>query len=209
MMDYLRKPEAIYEQSFNMIRAEADIARFATDERDVAIRLIHACGMTDIVDDLVMSEGAVATGRAALDAGASIICDVRMVAEGVITRNLGSSNEVLCGLNTDEARTFATTQDTTRSAGGIEALKDRMAGSIVAIGNAPTALFHLLERMDEGFPKPALILGFPVGFVGAAESKDALIADARGVPFITLRGRRGGSALASAAVNAVAVGLGT
>lgn len=209
MMDYLREPEAIYEQSFKIIRDEADLARFSDNERDVAIRLIHACGMVDIADDLVVSEEAVTAGRAALDAGAPIICDVRMVAEGVITRNLRGANEVLCGLNTDDARTFAKAQGTTRSAGGIEALKDRMAGAIVAIGNAPTALFHLLERMDDGFPKPALILGFPVGFVGAAESKDALIADARGVPFVALRGRRGGSALAAAAVNAVAVGLGT
>ncbi len=208
-MDYLRAPEAIYAESFATIRREASLGRFAPEDQDMVIRLIHAYGMVDIADDLVISPGAVAAGKAALAKGAPIICDVRMVAEGVIRRKLAAGNEVLCGLGDVGVPELATQLQTTRSAAGIEVLAPLMAGSIVAIGNAPTALFHLLERMDEGFPKPALILGFPVGFVGAAESKDALIANARGVPFVALKGRRGGSALAAAAVNALAAGLNT
>jgi precorrin-8X/cobalt-precorrin-8 methylmutase len=208
-MDYLRSPDDIYAQSFATIRREAGLGRFCSDEQDVATRLIHACGMIDIADDLIFSKGAVAAGRKALAASAPIICDVRMVAEGIIGRNLSAGNKILCNVATDEAREHAITHATTRSAAGIEVLQPFMAGSVVAIGNAPTALFHLLERMDENFPKPALILGFPVGFVGAVESKAELAANARGVPFITLVGRRGGSALAAAAVNALAVGLGT
>ncbi len=208
-MDYLRAPEAIYAESFAIIKREASLGRFAPEDQDMVIRLIHACGMVDIADDLVISPGAVAAGKAALAKGAPIICDVRMVAEGVIRRKLAAGNEVLCGLGDAGVSDVVEKLKTTRSAAGIEVLAPLMAGSIVAIGNAPTALFHLLERMDEGFPKPALILGFPVGFVGAAESKDALIANARGVPFVALKGRRGGSALAGAAVNALAAGLNT
>ncbi len=208
-MDYLRAPDAIYAESFAIIRREASLGRFAPEDQDMVIRLIHACGMVDIADDLVISPEAVAAGKAALAKGASVICDVRMVAEGVIRRKLAAGNEVLCGLGDTGVPDLVEKLQTTRSAAGIEALAPLMAGSIVAIGNAPTALFHLLERMDEGFPKPALILGFPVGFVGAAESKDALIANARGVPFVALKGRRGGSALAAAAVNALAAGLNT
>ncbi len=208
-MDYLRAPEAIYAESFAIIKREASLGRFAPEDQDMVIRLIHACGMVDIADDLVISPGAVAAGKAALAKGAPIICDVRMVAEGVIRRKLAAGNEVLCGLGDAGVSDVVEKLKTTRSAAGIEVLAPLMAGSIVAIGNAPTALFHLLERMDEGFPKPALILGFPVGFVGAAESKDALIANARGVPFVALKGRRGGSALAAAAVNALAAGLNT
>lgn len=208
-MEYLRSPDAIYAESFATIRREADLARFAEDDREIAIRLIHACGMVDIVDDLMISDGAVTAGRAALAMGAPIICDVRMVAEGVIGRNLTADNRVLCALGQEGADAFAKTTKTTRSAAGIEMLKPKLAGAIVAIGNAPTALFHLLECLEEGAAKPALILGFPVGFVGAAESKEALISNASDVPFIALRGRRGGSALAAAAVNAVAVGLAT
>lgn len=208
-MEYLRSPEAIYVESFATIRREADLARFAEDDCEIAIRLIHACGMVDIVGDLMISEGAVAAGRAALAKGAPIICDVRMVAEGVIARNLTADNQVICALGQEGADTFAKTAGTTRCAAGIEMLKPKLAGSIIAIGNAPTALFHLLESLEEGAAKPALILGFPVGFVGAAESKEALISNVKDVPFIALRGRRGGSALAAAAVNAVAVGLAT
>ncbi len=208
-MDYLRTPDAIYAESFAIIRREASLGRFAPEDQDLVIRLIHACGMVDIADDLVISPGAVAAGKAALAKGAPIICDVRMVAEGIIRRKLAAGNEVLCGLGDAGVSDIVEKLQTTRSAAGIEALAPLMADSIVAIGNAPTALFHLLERMDEGFPKPSLILGFPVGFVGAAESKDALIANARGVPFVALKGRRGGSALAAAAVNALAAGLNT
>jgi len=208
-VEYLRHPTEIYAQSFATIKDEADISRFGVDQQDLAIRLIHACGMVDIADDLVFGGEAIAAGRLALASGAPIICDVRMVAQGVIGRNLTAGNEVLCGLDEQGAREFAEQHGTTRSAGGIEVLKDRIPGSIVVIGNAPTALFHLLERIDQALAKPALILGFPVGFVGAAESKNELISNARGIPFVTLKGRRGGSALAAAAVNAIAVGLGT
>lgn len=206
---YLRDPEAIYAKSFATIRKEADLGRFTPDEHDIAIRLIHACGMTDIADDIVFSPDAVNAGRQALAAGAPIICDVRMVAEGVIKRNLSPQNQVLCGLNDDGAYAYAKTHETTRSAAGIEVMEPAMAGSIVAIGNAPTALFHLLQRIGQGFPRPAIVLGFPVGFVGAVESKAALIANDHGLNFIVLKGRRGGSALAAAAVNALAVGLKT
>lgn len=208
-MEYLRNPEQIYAQSFATIKKEAQLERFTADEQDVAIRLIHACGMVDIAPDLVFSNNAVAIGRAALQVGAPIICDVRMVTKGVIKRYLNAKNQVLCALGEQGASDYASQFATTRSAGGIEMLKDRMEGSIVAIGNAPTALFHLLERIEQGFPAPALVLGFPVGFVGALESKDELIANAHDLPFIALKGRRGGSALAAAAVNALAVGLGT
>lgn len=206
---YIRDPEAIYEKSFATIRREADLNRFSPAEQEIAIRLIHACGMIDIVDDLMFSPDAISAGRAALANGKPVICDVRMVAEGVIKRNLHANNEVLCGLNEEAAYVYAKAEKTTRSAAGIEMLKPAMAGSVVAIGNAPTALFHLLERIDEGFPKPAVILGFPVGFVGAVESKAALIANQNNIPFVALRGRRGGSALAASAVNALAVGLAT
>jgi len=204
---YLRDPAAIYAESFATIRREADLSRFEKDEQEVAVRLIHACGMVDIAGDLVFSPGAVQAGRQALGRGAPVLCDARMVAEGVMRRLLPAGNEVLCGLDLPDAAAHGAALGTTRSAGAIEALGERLAGAILAVGNAPTALFHLLERVDRGLPRPALILGFPVGFVGAAESKAALVADGR-VPFIALSGRRGGSAMAAAAVNALAGGLG-
>lgn len=207
-MDYLRDPAAIYAQSFATIRREAELGRVPEEARDLAIRLIHACGMVDILDDLVVADGAVAAGRAALRAGAPILCDSRMVRDGVIERHLPAKNRVLCAVDGDAARQNAERLGTTRSAGAIEALEPEIGGAVVAIGNAPTALFHLLEGLDRGWRKPAVILGFPVGFVGAAESKAALIAAPRGVPFVALKGRRGGSALAAAAVNALAAGLG-
>jgi precorrin-8X/cobalt-precorrin-8 methylmutase len=200
-MSYFREPEAIYRESFATIEREADLTRFSLVERQIVIRLIHACGMPDIAPDLVFSPGAVEAGRAALAAGAPVICDANMVRHGVITARLPANNELLCGL--DHA---TTNESNTRSAAGIEALRERVHGSVVAIGNAPTALFRLLELLDAGLAPPALILGFPVGFVGAAESKVELIANPRGVPFIALKGRRGGSALAAAAVNALAGG---
>ncbi len=203
-MDYLREPEAITRQSFALIEAEADLSAFAADERALVVRLIHACGMPDIAADLVVSRGAVAVGRAALAAGAALITDVEMVRHGIIAGALPASNEVLCAIAQPAAASLARERGTTRAAAAVETLKDRIGGAVLAIGTAPTALFRLLEGLDEGWPRPALILGFPVGFVGAAEAKAALAEDPRGVPFITLPGRRGGAALAAAAVNALA-----
>jgi precorrin-8X/cobalt-precorrin-8 methylmutase len=206
-LDYIRDPAEIYRQSFETIRTEADLSRFAGGMEKLAIRLIHACGMVDLSGDIAFSEGAFEAGAAALAGGAPVLCDVEMVRHGIIRRLLPAQNEVLCLLNDDRVRPKAVEIGNTRSAAQVDLWDERMDGAVVAIGNAPTALFRLLERLDAGAPKPALILGFPVGFVGAAESKDALIADSRGVPFIAVRGRRGGSAMASAAVNAIAGGL--
>jgi len=208
-MDYLRNPKDIYQQSFATIKSEADLAQFSPDEQEVAIRLIHSCGMVDIADNLVFSDAAVVAGRSALAQSAPIITDVQMVAKGIIERNLLHENKIICGLDMVGAREFALEQNTTRSAAGIEMLADKIAGAIIVIGNAPTALFHLLEMIEKGQVKPALILGFPVGFVGAVESKQALIESVFELPYITLTGRRGGSAMAAAALNAVAVGLAT
>jgi len=206
-MQYLSDPAQIYEQSFAIIKREADLSRFGEDERQLAIRLVHACGMLDIVDDLVISEGAVEAGRAALEAGAPVVCDVNMLVHGIIRRQLPGRNPLLCGLDDPRAKKLAQSRATTRSAAGIELLEEKLPGAIVAVGNAPTALFRLLEMLDAGLAKPALIVAFPPGFVGAAESKAELIANSREVPFIALKGRRGGSALAAAAVNALAAGL--
>jgi precorrin-8X/cobalt-precorrin-8 methylmutase len=208
-LDYLKDPKAIYDQSFAIIADELDLPRFALDEHALLIRLIHACGMVDIVDDLVISPGAVEAGQAAMAEGAPIICDVNMVAKGIITRMLPANNQVLCGLDLPAASAFALANNHTRTAGGIQAMGQKIKGAIIAIGNAPTALFHLLEMIGQGAPKPALILGFPVGFVGAAESKAQLIAQEYDVPFVALKGRRGGSAFAAAAVNALGAGLRT
>lgn len=205
MMDYIRDPAAIYEASFATVRAEADLSALPADLGDVAVRLIHACGMTDLPADLRASPELAAAGQAALRAGAPILCDCEMVASGIIRRNLQGS-QVVCTLNAPETPILAAHLSTTRSAAALELWQDQLAGAIVVIGNAPTTLFHLLEKLDEGWPKPAAILGFPVGFVGAAESKAELVANARGVPFITLLGRRGGSAIAAAALNALAIG---
>ncbi len=208
-MQYLSDPEQIYEQSFSIIEREADLARFGEVERQLAVRLIHACGMIDIVDDLVISEGAVEAGRAALKAGAPVVCDVNMLVHGIIRRKLVAGNALLCGLDNPGAENLAQSRATTRSAAGIELLGKKLPGAIIAVGNAPTALFRLLEMLDAGLAKPALIVAFPPGFVGAAESKAELIANSHEVPFIALKGRRGGSALAVAAVNALAAGLAT
>ncbi|MDX2216825.1 MAG: precorrin-8X methylmutase [Oculatellaceae cyanobacterium bins.114] len=204
MIDYLRNGDDIYRASFAIIRAEADLSRLPHDLMPVAVRLIHACGMTDIVDDLAASPDAVTIGRNALATGAAILCDSQMVANGITRQRLPAENEVICTLNQPEVVKIAQRLQTTRSAAALELWRSRLEGSVVAIGNAPTALFHLLELLDEGAAKPALILGFPVGFVGAAESKAELAANNRSVPFITLQGRRGGSAIAAAAVNALA-----
>jgi precorrin-8X/cobalt-precorrin-8 methylmutase len=206
MQSWLKDPDAIYARSFETIRQEADLSRFSEGEVSVAERIIHACGMVDAASDLVFSQGAVEAGRKALMSGAPVICDVEMVRHGVIARLLPKQNEVLCFLSDPGAARLAAEGKTTRSAAQVNLWIERMAGAIVAIGNAPTALFKLLELLDKSAPKPALILGFPVGFVGAAESKAELIDDPRGVAFITLQGRRGGSAMAAAALNALAIG---
>jgi precorrin isomerase len=204
MIDYIRDGTEIYRNSFATIRAEAPLSLLPADLETVAVRLIHACGMTDIVTDLAYSANAVQAGRTALALGAPILCDARMVAEGVTRARLPANNAVICTLHEPQVPELAKQMDNTRSAAALELWRSHLAGAVVAIGNAPTALFRLLEMLDEGVPKPALILGFPVGFVGAAESKAALAEDSRGVPFLTLHGRRGGSALAAAAVNALA-----
>ena len=201
---YLRDPDEIYRRSFAIVRAEAVFSRFSPDEARVAERMIHACGQVEIADKLVFSPGAVAAGIAALSAGKSLLCDAEMVASGIIARLLPAQNRVICTLNNDGVAEVAKREGTTRSAAAVDLWDDDLAGAVVVIGNAPTALFRLMEKLDEGAPKPALIVGLPVGFVGAAESKAELAADSRGVPFITLAGRIGGSALAAAAINALA-----
>jgi precorrin-8X/cobalt-precorrin-8 methylmutase len=203
-LDYLRNGEQIYRQSFATIRAEANLTHLDADVVPVVVRLIHACGMTDIVRDLEVFPDAVTIARQALAKGATILCDSQMVAQGIITRRLPANNQIICTLPDPRTPEIASKIGNTRSAAAVELWQEYLSHSIVAIGNAPTALFHLLEILDMGAPKPAVILGFPVGFVGAAESKAALAADNRGVPFITLHGRRGGSAIAAAAVNALA-----
>lgn len=204
MLDYIRDGAEIYRQSFATIRAEADLSAIPRDIEKLAVRLIHACGMVDIVDDLRFSKGAGDAGRAALAAGAPILCDARMVAEGITRARLPADNRVICTLGDPSVPERARAMNNTRSAAALELWRPELEGAIVAIGNAPTALFHLLDMTDAGAPKPALILGFPVGFIGAAESKALLAADSRGVPFVALLGRRGGSAMAAAAVNALA-----
>jgi precorrin-8X/cobalt-precorrin-8 methylmutase len=201
---YLRDGAAIYQRSFAIIRAEAELDRFASDEAEVAVRMIHACGQVDATRHIVFGHGLVAAARAALANAAPILCDAEMVAHGITRARLPARNDVICTLRDARVPALAEKLGTTRSAAALELWADRLAGAVVAIGNAPTALFRLLELLDGGAPKPAAILGIPVGFVGAAESKDALAADPRGVPFLIVRGRIGGSAMAAAAVNALA-----
>jgi ferredoxin-nitrite reductase len=203
-LDYIRDGSEIYAKSFATIRSETTLDRVPADLEKLVVRLIHACGMTDIVDDIAASPQAGAIGRKALAQGAKILCDAHMVADGVTRSRLPADNAVICTLRHESVPERAKQIGNTRSAAALELWLPDLAGSIVAIGNAPTALFRLLEMIDQGAPKPALILGFPVGFVGAAESKAELASNSRGVPFITLHGRRGGSALAAAAVNALA-----
>jgi len=204
---YEKNPAAIYAQSFATVRSEARLERFPPGLDALAIRLIHACGMIEVADRLAFSPGAFAAGQAALAAGAAIFCDCEMVAAGVIRRHLPAGAGTVVTLNDPRVPALAAGIGTTRSAAAVGLWADRLGGAVVAIGNAPTALFRLLELIDEGAPKPALILGFPVGFVGAAESKAELAADPRGCDFVTLRGRRGGSAMAAAAADALAAGL--
>lgn len=205
---YTRDPAAIYAESFATVRAEATLDHLPADLQDVAIRLVHSCGMTDVPNRLAWSDDVVASARIALGNRAPILCDCEMVASGIIRRFLPEGVEVVVTLNDPGTPARAREIGNTRSAAAVEFWESRIEGAIVVIGNAPTALFHLLELLDDGWPKPAAILGFPVGFVGAAESKAELAARPRGVPFLTLRGRRGGSAMASAALNAIAGGLG-
>ena len=204
MIDYIRDGQEIYRQSFATIRAEADLSAIPADLEKLAVRLIHACGMVDVVQDLRFSPGAGAAGRAALARGAPILCDARMVAEGITRARLPANNPVICTLHDKDVPQLARELGNTRSAVALEHWREHLEGSVVVIGNAPTALFYLLEMLDAGAPRPALILGMPVGFIGAAESKDMLAADSRGVPYVIVRGRRGGSAMAAAAVNALA-----
>lgn len=204
MFDYIRDADEIYRHSFEIIRSETNLEHIPPDIAKVVVRMIHACGMTDIVKDVQFSNDAAESGKKALIAGAPILCDCRMVMEGITRKRLPSRNKVICTLGDFEIPQLAKRLRTTRSAAALELWRFHLEGAIVVIGNAPTALFHLLEMLEEEIPRPALILGFPVGFVGAAESKLALAEDSRGVPFITLHGRRGGSAIAAAAINALA-----
>lgn len=204
MLDYIRDGQEIYRQSFATIRAEADLGAIPADMEKLAVRVIHACGMVDIVADLAFSPGAGAAGRAALQAGAPILCDARMVAEGITRPRLPENNRVICTLHDEDIPALALTLGNTRSAVALEHWREHLENSVVVIGNAPTALFYLLEMLAAGAPKPALIIGMPVGFVGAAESKDALASNSHGVPYVIVRGRRGGSAMAVAAINALA-----
>ena len=204
MTDYLRDGTAIYQLSFAIIRAEADLSRFSDAEADVAVRMLHACGMVEIAQNIVFADEVITAAREALDAGAAILCDSEMVSHGVTRARLPAGNAVICTLRDPTIPALAEKLGTTRSAAALELWLDRLEGAVVAIGNAPTSLFRLLEMLDEGAPRPAAILGIPVGFVGAAESKEALIANPRGVPFIAVRGRVGGSAMTAAAVNGLA-----
>ena len=207
MRPYNKDPQSIYAQSFATVRAEAKLDRFDAGMERLAIRLIHACGMVEVADRLAYSKNAYMAGHTALANGAPILCDCEMVGAGIIRRYLPNDNQVIVTLTDTRTPEHAKSIGNTRSAAAVEFWADHLDGAVVAIGNAPTALFHLLELIDQGAPKPAVILGFPVGFVGAAESKAELAANPRGCDFVALRGRRGGSAIASAAVNALAVGL--
>ncbi|WP_328492031.1 precorrin-8X methylmutase [Streptomyces sp. NBC_00414] len=202
--DYEKDGAAIYRRSFATIRAEADLAALPADVSQVAVRMIHACGMVDLVRDLAFTPDVVARAREALRAGAPIFCDVQMVASGVTRKRLPADNDVLCTLSDPAVPELAAKLGTTRSAAALELWRDRLEGSVVAIGNAPTALFRLLEMIEEGAPRPAAIIGVPVGFIGAAESKDALAEHPSGLEHLVVRGRRGGSALAASALNAIA-----
>jgi precorrin-8X/cobalt-precorrin-8 methylmutase len=200
---YIHDGAEIYRHSFAIIRAEADLARFTEDEEPVAVRIIHACGQIDAAEHLVFAQGAALAARRALAAGAPILCDSQMVASGITRARLPANNDVICTLSDPRVPAIAAHIGNTRSAAAIQLWHQHIEGSVVAIGNAPTALFHLLECIDAGWPAPAAVIGMPVGFVGAAESKEALIADGR-LPYLVIRGRRGGSAMTAATVNALA-----
>jgi len=204
MVDYIKDGTEIYRRSFAIIRSEADLSGFSSAEADVVVRMIHACGLVEASRQMVFGDGFVEAARGALQAGAPILCDAEMVAHGVTRARLPGRNEVVCTLRDSKVPDLAEQLGTTRSAAALELWIDKLEGAVVAIGNAPTALFRLLEMIDGGAPKPAAIVGAPVGFVGAAESKDELMSHSRGVPFMVVRGRLGGSAMAAAAINALA-----
>jgi precorrin-8X/cobalt-precorrin-8 methylmutase len=202
--DYLRDGAAIYERSFAIIRAEADLSRFSPEEAEVAVRMIHAAGQVEVVGLIEFAPGFVSAARKALRGGAPILCDAEMVAHGVTRARLLAKNEVICTLRNPRVPGLAAKLGTTRSAAALELWRDKLAGAVIAIGNAPTALFRLLEMLETGAAKPAAIIGVPVGFVGAAESKEALATNSCGMPYLIVRGRIGGSAMTAAAVNALA-----
>ncbi|MGI5488408.1 precorrin-8X methylmutase [Microtetraspora malaysiensis] len=204
MIDYIRDGAEIYRRSFATIRTETDLSGMPPGVARVAVRMIHACGMVDLVDDLAWSPGVVTAAREALLAGAPVLCDAMMVASGVTRRRLPADNEVLCTLGDPRVPELAARMGTTRSAAALELWRDRLDNAVVAIGNAPTALFRLLEMVEEGAGRPAAVLGVPVGFIGAAESKAALAEHPSGLEHLVVHGRRGGSAMAAAAVNAIA-----
>jgi precorrin-8X/cobalt-precorrin-8 methylmutase len=203
MIDYIRDGAEIYRRSFAIIRAEADLSRFSEAEARVVVRMIHACGLVELADDVEMSDDFETAARAALLAGRPILCDAEMVAHGVTRARLPANNAVVCTLRDPQTPVLAQTLGNTRSAAAMELWGEHLAGAVVAIGNAPTALFRLFEMIDAGGPRPAAVIGLPVGFVGAAESKAAL-AGRGDLPFLVVRGRKGGSAMAAAAVNALA-----
>ncbi|MDA3624322.1 precorrin-8X methylmutase [Saccharopolyspora sp. WRP15-2] len=204
MPEYVREGAEIYRRSFATIRSEARLDGLPPDVAGVAVRMIHACGMVDLVEDIAFSPDVVADARAALRGGAPILCDAAMVAAGVTRRRLPADNPVICTLSDERVPDLARELGTTRSAAALELWRDQLGGSVVAIGNAPTALFRLLEMIEDGADAPAAVLGLPVGFIGAAESKDALAAHPSGLEHLVVRGRRGGSAMAVAAINAIA-----
>jgi precorrin-8X/cobalt-precorrin-8 methylmutase len=201
-MDYIRDGAEIYRRSFATIRAESDLTGLPEDVARVAVRMVHTCGMVDLVQSIRYSEGAIASGRAALVGGAPVLCDATMVASGITRKRLPADNEIICTLNDPRTPALAAEIGNTRSAAALDFWLDRLEGSVVAIGNAPTALFRLLDLIASGAGRPALIIGVPVGFIGAAESKEALAET--DLPHLIVTGRRGGSALAAAAVNAIA-----
>ncbi|GGU96692.1 MULTISPECIES: precorrin-8X methylmutase [Streptomycetaceae] len=204
MIEYEKDGAAIYRESFATIRAEADLAGLPADVSQVVVRMIHACGMTDLVEDLLWSPGVVADARRALRAGAPILCDVSMVASGVTRKRLPADNEVICTLSDPSVPELAKKMGNTRSAAAMELWLPRLEGAVVAVGNAPTSLFRLLELIEAGAPRPAAVIGVPVGFIGAAESKQALAEHPSRLEHLVVRGRRGGSAMAAAAINAIA-----
>jgi precorrin-8X/cobalt-precorrin-8 methylmutase len=203
MTSYIQDGAEIYRRSFAIIRDEADLSRFSAEEERVAVRIIHACGMVEVAADILFAPGAVLAGIAALATGAPILCDSQMVATGITRTRLPCDNEIICALDTPSVPALSLSLGTTRTAAAIELWRDKLAGAVVAIGNAPTALFRLLELLHEGVPAPACVVGMPVGFVGAAEAKEALMANVR-VPYLCVRGRKGGSAMTVAAINALA-----
>jgi precorrin-8X/cobalt-precorrin-8 methylmutase len=203
MFNYIRNPAEIYERSFDIIRSEIDLSSIPKDAHDIAVRIIHACGMPEIISELVITESFTSAARNALASKRPILVDVEMVRHGIIARQLPEGVEIICTLNDTRAREIGIAQSITRTAASTQLWEDQLEGSIVVIGNAPTALFALLEMIDAGSAKPACIVGMPVGFVGAAESKAELIANSRGLPFATIKGRKGGSAMASSVINAL------